>query len=80
MVRFRRVRRQVEGRENVPRNSQLPKSRETRLVCLPCQPSPARSASGFSISGAVSTKTLTSAPNRPAIRRASALSRFLTTS
>ena len=35
--------------------------RLTRLVCLPCQPSPAAAASGFSITGAVSTKTLTSA-------------------
>ena len=34
--------------------------RETRLVCLPCQPSPARCASGFSITGAVSTNTFTS--------------------
>ena len=44
-----------------PRNSQEPSSRETRLVCLPCQPSPACWASGFSSTGAVSTKTLTSA-------------------
>ena len=36
------------------------RSRLTRLVCLPCQPSPAASASGFSITGAVSTKTLSS--------------------
>ena len=43
-----------------PRNSQLPCSRLTRLVCLPCQPMPAASASGFSITGAVSTKTLSS--------------------
>jgi len=46
----------------VPRNSQEPFSRETRLVCLPCQPAPAFAASGFSISGAVSTNTFTSAP------------------
>ena len=29
-----------------PRNSQLPWSRLTRLVCLPCHPMPARAASG----------------------------------
>ena len=34
-----------------PRKSHEPNSRETRLVCLPCQPSPAAIASGFSISG-----------------------------
>ncbi len=53
-----------------PRNSQEPNSRLTRLVCLPCQPSPAASASGFSITGAVSTKTLTSraGPRRKARR------------
>ena len=45
-----------------PRNSQEPNSRETRLVCLPCQPRPAFAASGFSITGAVSTKTFTSPP------------------
>ena len=43
-----------------PRNSQLPCSRLTRLVCLPCQPIPAACASGFSITGAVSTNTLSS--------------------
>src|SRR6202012_5810247 len=41
-----------------PRNSQEPNSRDTKLVCLPCQPRPAAAASGFSITGAVSTKTL----------------------
>jgi hypothetical protein len=45
-----------------PRNSQEPYSRDTRLVCLPCQPSPAACPNGFSISGAVSTNTFTSAP------------------
>ena len=30
-----------------PRNSHEPNRRETRLVCLPCQPMPARWASGF---------------------------------
>jgi hypothetical protein len=30
-----------------PRNSHEPNSRETRLVCLPCQPNPAAPASGF---------------------------------
>ena len=48
-----------------PRNSQLPNSRETRTVCLPCQPRPAASASGFSITGAVSTNTFTSDPLLP---------------
>ncbi len=45
-----------------PRNSQEPKRRDTRFVCLPCQPIPARCASGFSITGAVSTNTFTSSP------------------
>ncbi len=63
-----------------PRNSQEPKLRETRLVCLPCQPTPARPASGFSIKGAVSTNTLSSQPNSWAIQRPSAFSRFLITS
>ena len=45
----------------VPMKNHEPSSRDTRLVCLPCQPSPAFWASGFSISGAVSTKTFTSA-------------------
>ena len=70
MVALRARRR---GRSSVvkmlPRNSQEPNSRETRLVCLPCQPSPAAAASGFSITGAVSTKTLTS-PSRPVFERA----------
>ena len=48
-----------------PRNSHEPNSRETRFVCLPCQPRPAASPSGFSISGAVSTNTFTSAPLSP---------------
>ena len=43
-----------------PRNSQLPCSRLTTLVCLPCQPIPAAWASGFSITGAVSTNTFNS--------------------
>ena len=34
-----------------PRNSHEPNSRDTRLVCLPCQPRPAACASGFSITG-----------------------------
>jgi hypothetical protein len=45
-----------------PRNTQLPRSRPRRLVCLPCQPIPAACASGFSITGAVSTNTLISPP------------------
>ena len=48
----------------VPRNSHEPSSRLTRLVCLPCQPMPAASASGFSMTGAVSTNTFTSPPAR----------------
>jgi len=44
---------------------------------LPCQPIPARSANGFSISGAVSTNTFTSPPWRSTIQRASAFKRFL---
>ena len=47
-----------------PRKSHEPKSRETRLVCLPCQPTPAAAASGFSINAAVSTNTFTSPPAR----------------
>ena len=35
----------------VPRNSQDPCRRETRLVCLPCQPAPARAAIGNRIFG-----------------------------
>jgi hypothetical protein len=45
-----------------PRKSQEPNSRLTRFVCLPCQPMPAASASGFSMTGAVSTNTFTSPP------------------
>ena len=63
-----------------PRNSQEPSSRLTRLVCLPCQPSPAASASGFSMTGAVSTNTLTSPPARAAKRPAISFSRPLMTS
>jgi hypothetical protein len=47
---------------------------------LPCQPSPAASASGFSITGAVSTKTFTPAPAVSASQRATRFSAFLTTS
>ena len=60
------------GRSSVvkiaPRNSHEPNSRDTRLVCLPCQPRPAACASGFSITAAVSTNTFTSPPasRRPA--------------
>ena len=45
-----------------PRNSHEPCSRDTSMVFLPCQPRPAAAASGFSITGAVSTNTFTSAP------------------
>ena len=48
-------------------NSHEPNSRLTRLVCLPCQPIPAASASGFSMTGAVSTNTFTSPPARATI-------------
>src|SRR3954462_3255302 len=72
------------GRSSVvkiaPRNSHEPNSRETRLVCLPCQPNPAASAIGFSITAAVSTKTLTSPPELATSHRASAFRRFLITS
>ena len=60
MVRFGRVGLSSRSVTIAPRNSQEPNSRDTRLVCLPCQPSPARWASGFSSSGAVSTNTFTS--------------------
>ena len=63
-----------------PRNSHEPNSRETRLVCLPCQPSPALAASGFSITAAVSTNTFTSPPAVSISQRASALSRDLISS
>ena len=49
-------------------------------MCLPCQPIPAASASGFSITGAVSTKTLIAAPVSAASQPPSRFSRFLTTS
>ena len=42
-----------------PKNNQEPNSLDTKLVCLPCHPMPDFSANGFSIKGAVSTKTLT---------------------
>jgi hypothetical protein len=72
------------GRSSVvkiaPRNSQDPNWRETRLVCLPCHPSPAAPASGFSMTAAVSTKTFTSPPASAVSQRANALSRGLMTS
>ena len=49
MVGFRLIDRQHGSGENTARNSHEPKSRDTRLVCLPCQPSPAAAASGFSM-------------------------------
>ena len=52
-----------------PRNSHEPCSRDTSMVFLPCQPRPAAAASGFSITGAVSTNTFTSAPARAARKR-----------
>ncbi|EAQ12678.1 hypothetical protein RB2654_15370 [Rhodobacterales bacterium HTCC2654] len=65
-----------------PRKNQLPKSRLSRLVCLPCHPSPAACASGFSITGAVSTNTLisVSGPAASISQRPTRLSRFLTMS
>ena len=63
-----------------PRNSHEPNSRETRLVCLPCQPNPAACANGFSMTAAVSTNTLTSLPDVATSHRASAFNRFLITS
>jgi hypothetical protein len=63
-----------------PRKNQFPRSRPRRFVCLPCQPSPAAAASGFSITGAVSTKTLISAPVSATSQRPSRFSRALTTS
>ena len=56
-----------------PRNSHEPNSRDTRLVCLPCQPRPAAAASGFSITAAVSTNTFTSPPACAISQRASVL-------
>ncbi len=49
-------------------------------MCLPCQPTPAAAASGFSIKGAVSTNTFTSPPQRAWIQLASRFSRFLISS
>ena len=63
-----------------PRNSHEPNSRDTRLVCLPCQPSPAAAASGFSITAAVSTNTFTSPPACAISQRAMSFSRGLMTS
>ena len=50
-------------------------ARETRLVCLPCQPIPACCASGFSMTGAVSTKSFKAPGHCPSIQCASAFSR-----
>ena len=66
-----------------PRNTQLPMSRPRRLVCLPCQPIPAACASGFSITGAVSTNTLIACPFASGCSRSqrpTRFSRFFTTS
>ncbi len=63
-----------------PRKNQLPSARDSRLVCLPCQPIPAACASGFSITGAVSTNTLISAPVSATSQRPSRFNRRLTTS
>ena len=66
MVGLRRVGRELERGEDLAEEQPRAELRDTRLVCLPCQPSPARCASGFSITGAVSTKTFTS--RRPTLR------------
>jgi hypothetical protein len=72
------------GRSSVvkiaPRNSHEPNCRETRLVCLPCQPNPAAAASGFSITAAVSTNTFTSPPACAISQRAMSFNRGLMTS
>ena len=60
-----------------PRNSQEPNWRDTKFVCLPCQPSPAFAASGFSITAAVSTNTFTSPPAFATSQRANCFSRDL---
>src|SRR5689334_23977138 len=57
-----------------PKKSHDPCWRETRLVCLPCQPSPAAAASGFSITAAVSTKIFASQPLASTSARAMRLS------
>ena len=71
------------GRDKVvnmlPRNSQEPNSRLTRLLCLPCQPRPAAWAKGFSITGAVSTNTFNSPPASACSHLARAFRRFFTT-
>ena len=63
----------------IPRNSQLPWVRDSRLLCLPCQPIPAAADSGFSITGAVSTNTLSWHPASSASQRPIAFKAFLTT-
>ena len=60
---------------NAPRKTQEPYSRVMRLVCLPIQPSPARSAQALSIIGALSTQTRPSVPGaRSTTQASSALS------
>ncbi len=80
MVALGRIRGMSSVVMMAPRKSQEPNPRETRLVCLPCQPRPAAAASGFSISGAVSTKTLSAQPVSSASQRPTAFSRALMTS
>jgi hypothetical protein len=63
-----------------PMKNHEPSFRLTRLVCLPCQPSPAASPSGFSITGAVSMNTFTCAPVFAAKRPATCFSLPLMTS
>ena len=79
-----RLGRRSAGRSSVvkiePRNSHEPNWRDTKLVCLPCQPRPALAASGFSITAAVSTNTFTSPPALATSQRASSFSRALISS
>ena len=80
MIRLRRVRRQIQGREHLAQEQpRKPKRRDTRLVCLPIHPVPARMAMGFSITGAVSTNTLTSHAKVSAIQRPAAFRRVFIT-
>ena len=80
VINFRLIRGKALSVRIVPMKNHDPNSRDTRFVCLPCQPRPAAWANGFSISGAVSTKTFTSALATLANHVAIFLSLPLTTS
>ena len=57
----RRIRLELEaGQDHAEEQPAAMLAADTRLVCLPCQPMPAAWASGFSITGAVSTNTFSS--------------------